>query len=106
MKGGIMNINELVDIMKEHGVNKGWRVSIGGCELLEHISDVPGFVSLLGEFRRLGSGVNLVENYDPIGFILNVDITFCADGDYVYISMDDDLYYHTNWFERELNNEC
>ena len=43
-----MNINELVDIIKEHGVNKGWRVSIGGCELLEHISDVPGFVSLLG----------------------------------------------------------
>ena len=73
-----MKVNELVDTIKEHGVNKGWRVSIGGCELLEYISDIPGFVELLGKFFRWNGNdtdcISFVDDHpDPIEFILNGD---------------------------------
>jgi hypothetical protein len=47
-----MTINDLHDIIMGDGYRRGYHTSnwdyysIDGCELLEHISDIPDFVSL------------------------------------------------------------
>jgi hypothetical protein len=78
----MMTIFELRDIIKKYGVNDGYYTV--GCELLEYIKDVPGFVSLLREFSS-DVGFNFVDgylsdmNHDPIKFILTGDVTFSYD---------------------------
>jgi len=96
-----MTIGELHGIINKHCVNEGaYPEHISGCELLEHISDVPGFVSLLGEFSSF-VGFNFVDGYlsdmnhhDPIKFILTGGVTFSYDYLWVFVTVgDEDFYY-------------
>jgi hypothetical protein len=93
----MMTIFELRDIIKKYGVNDGYYTV--GCELLEYIKDVPGFVSLLREFSS-DVGFNFVDgylsdmNHDPIKFILTGDVTFSYDYLWVFVTVgDEDFYY-------------
>jgi hypothetical protein len=73
-----MTIGELRGIIVGHGVRDGvlGEGVLGGCELLEHIVDVGGFVSLLRGFFRDGK-VSFVDDYsDPVGFILGGGVRF------------------------------
>jgi hypothetical protein len=97
----MMTIFELRDIIKKYGVNcPSYHYVIGGCELLEHIVDVPGFVSLLREFSSF-VGFNFVDGYlsdmnhhDPIKFILTGGVTFSYDYLWVFVTVgDEDFYY-------------
>ena len=90
-----MTIGELHRLIREHPVCEvdciGWYF-LGGCELLEHIVDVGGFVSLLRKFRKVSdthrgvpisidSNVGLVDDYpDPIRTILGGNVRFVAGG--------------------------
>jgi len=83
-----MTMNELQDIIREHGTirlprNVCNRFDINGCDLLEHIDDVPGFVSLLGCLQRWDitryAVATFVGDYpDTIESILGGDIIFIA----------------------------
>jgi hypothetical protein len=73
-----MDVDSLCDIIRKHGkkynnkFNNAW---IKGRDLLEHIEDVEGFVSLLGKFTRFNC--SFVDDYpNPIEFILNRTIEF------------------------------
>jgi hypothetical protein len=90
-----MKIDELQCIIKKHGndlLNKSY-YCIGGYKLLEHIEDVPGFVSLLRDFyRRTGSLMD--DHPDIIEFILNNTIFFGADDGWTNAADD----YHTYFY--------
>jgi hypothetical protein len=80
---------------------------VDGCDVLERIVDVPGFVSLLHHFKREGrmGDVSFVEdNPDPIRIILGGDITFSivefgdvSISDRVCISDSVYVYSYRNW---------
>jgi hypothetical protein len=73
-----MTTKELYSLIKRHAAN-GY---ISGRKLLEFITDVPGFVSLLGGFYRIGTyhRVSFIAKYPkPINTILNDNVTFYAD---------------------------
>jgi hypothetical protein len=81
---GKMNTKELYYLIKRHGITCSNGYVIGGRRLLEHITDVPGFVSLLGGYQaRVLYSRNhkwFIAKYPkPINTILNDDITFYAD---------------------------
>jgi hypothetical protein len=110
-----MTMNELQDIIREHGTNSNFdvllprgvcninRFDINGCDLLEYIDDVPGFVSLLGCLQRWDitryAVVTFVGDYpDTIESILGGDIIFiavntsvCAYVDGFHYGMGDDV---------------
>jgi hypothetical protein len=95
-KNKFMKIDELRNIIKKHG-NLIRRVDIIYCigvyKLLEHIEDVPGFVSLLRDFyRRTGSLMD--DHPDIIEFILNNTIFFGADDGWTNAADD----YHTYFY--------
>jgi hypothetical protein len=85
-----MTINDLHDIIMGDGYRRGYHTSnwdyysIDGCELLEHITDIPDFVSLLRKFRKLNdylnySDVHFVVDYsNPVETILEKDVVFMA----------------------------
>ena len=71
-----MTTKELYSLIKRHGTN-GYNIS--GRKLLEFITDVPGFVSLLGGFYDYHR-VSFIAKYPkPINTILNDNVTFYAD---------------------------
>jgi hypothetical protein len=79
-----MNTKELYYLIKRHGITCSNGYVIGGRRLLEHITDVPGFVSLLGGYQaRVLYSRNhkwFIAKYPkPINTILNDNITFYAD---------------------------
>ena len=90
IKENFMEIDELRHIIKKHGTYSGrptdykWH-NINGCKLLEHIEDVPGFVSLLRGFYRRTAGKyrkyrSLSDDHpDIMEFILNNTVVFGAD---------------------------
>jgi hypothetical protein len=98
-----MTIDDLIDIIEKHGV----RGSIGGCELLEHIVDVGGFVSLLGHYTvpdGWGGYVDFVDEYpDPIGLILGGGVEFSVD----FLSVDgvDYIFSEDDMMTRRLHAE-
>jgi len=71
-----MTIKDLRDLITINGslamdyaVNSAVYI-INGCKLLEHIEDVEGFVSLLGEFERLNyMDLPSHESHDRISFV-------------------------------------
>ena len=73
-----MDVDSLCDIIRKHGKkynNKNNNSWIKGRDLLEHIEDVEGFVSLLGKFTRFNC--SFVDDYpNSIEFILNRTIEF------------------------------
>ena len=75
-----MTIKDLRDIVDDRIKRRSHSESqiISGCELLEYIDDIPGFVSLLDGFRRIGTfNVNFVNDFpDPIGTILHENVEF------------------------------
>jgi hypothetical protein len=89
-----MTIGELHKLIVGCGIGDGigWYY-IGGCDVLGRVSDVPGFVSLLGSFRRLGDAddvnVSFVDDYpDPIVGILGGGVKFVAAQRWVDIYVD------------------
>jgi hypothetical protein len=86
-----MMIGDLFFIVRGCSREPFWLRGVSGCEVLEHIVDIPGFVSLLRKFYRGSINmVSFVEDYpDPIEFILNGDVIFGLDDETcVYISTD------------------
>ena len=94
-----MTIGELHGIINKHCVNEGaYPEHISGCELLEHIVDVPGFVSLLRKFtcdRNFGKLISFVEDYpDVIGAILGGDVEFFNYYGFIRIDYNFVSYFH------------
>ena len=72
-----MTIDDLVNIIRDHGCRDKWGYYIGGCEVLEYIMDVEGFIELLRGFRFRGMGVSFLDNHpEPVGVILGGGATF------------------------------
>jgi hypothetical protein len=76
-----MTISGLRGIIRERGSHDGMWYSIGGCELLEHIVDVGGFVSLLRGFKRRDHShktyISFVNDFsDPVRYILGGSVVF------------------------------
>ena len=81
-----MTIKDLRDLITINGslamdyaVNSAVYI-INGCKLLEHIEDVEGFVSLLGEFERLNythGRISFICDFpNPVNAILNHHFMF------------------------------
>jgi len=104
----IMTTKELYDLIKRHGTVSGL---ISGCKLLGFISDVPGFVSLLGGFYHTRTDWNVrvlkpracdgfVAKYPkPVNTILNDDITFYAGSNVLGI------WHGSDFYERQQNDD-
>jgi hypothetical protein len=79
-----MTIEELIGIIRERGVRDRkyeYTFGIDGCRLLECIVDIPGFVSLLGEFKRsvIVDYISFLDAYpDPVGVMLGGGVDFVA----------------------------
>ena len=80
-----MTIYDLFRIIRKYGVDEGeGYYSILGSDLLEHVEDIEGFVSLLGGLKRVhfpqGITTSFIDdNPNPIEFILEGDVRFCAN---------------------------
>jgi hypothetical protein len=101
--GWVMFFDDLIDIIEKHGI----RGSIGGCDVLGRVSDVPGFVSLLGHYTvpdGWGGYVDFVGEFpDPIGLILGGGVEFSVD----FLSVDgvDYIFYGDDMMTRRLHAE-
>ena len=77
-----MMIDDLNELVMKFGVwNPNGYYYVKGCRLLEHIVDVPGFVSLLRGFKRRDHGhktyVGFVDDFsDPVRHILGGSVVF------------------------------
>ena len=101
-----MTMNDLRHIIKSHGVFEmdGCHV-IDGCEVLEHIVDVGGFVALLRDFKRSDQQrpiyspfLSFISDYpDPVEFILGGGVLFSTDDFKVGIYVINDHYYYSDW---------
>ena len=108
--GVVMTINDLRGIIMEHGshpenINYGMWYFMGGCELLEHISDIPGFVSLLRKFKRRDMVslrmVGFVDEFpDPINAILGGGVAFVSYSEshnaIHVVGIDEEFYYRSD----------
>ena len=88
-----MTIDDLISIIKKHGRLDGWYYDIGGCEVLEYINDMEGFVELLREFKKLYQPISFVDNYpDPVRAILDGGVESSVRlrifGEWTYVVMD------------------
>jgi len=75
-----MTFDDLKHIIREHGVWCNGYFDIRGCKVLEHIKDIDGFVSLLGNFNRPSDGYSgsFMDYYpEPIETILSLNVWFC-----------------------------
>ena len=72
-----MTIKELRSIIRKYEAPEGGWYYVKGCKLLEQITDVPGFVSLLRGFKARGMNRCFNGMYlDPINAIIHGDFVF------------------------------
>ena len=72
-----MTIKDLRSIIRKYDAPEGGWYYVKGCKLLEHIEDVPGFISLLRGFKARAMSRCFNDMYsDPIGVIIHGDFIF------------------------------
>jgi len=107
-----MNIVELKNLIIKHGnaspmAYKSYHCIVG-CNLLEHITDVPGFVSLLDRFVDPRNHKIFTANFpDPINFILKYNfIIFYVDTKYKKVIINDhDLVHYVTGYTEERHDK-
>jgi hypothetical protein len=87
--GWTVTIDDLKCIIREHGHSDsgGLIFGIDGCKLLEYIVDVPGFISLLRDFRS-SKGLSFTVKYpEPVGVILSGGFRFSCTFGKIYVNV-------------------